>query len=161
MSELVAGKTFPWKYVARFYLRLDSFLPFAEISGERVGAATLGAYGFVKAELPNPDVEPQQRIVTLPVEDKSDYKSLYRAHLDAGVKAGTNELVLLYEHRRGIFGGRKPSFHVAAYPAGTWSGFFDAVEKSASEQFRWPTALFLYQPSDAAAFPASTNIFSP
>ncbi len=161
MSELVAGKTFPWEYVARFYLRLHSFLPFAEVSGERVGAATLGAYGLAQAELPNPDVEPQQRIVTLPVENKSDYKSLYRAHLDAGVKAGTHELVLLYENRRGLFGGRKPSFHVAAYPAGTWKGFFDAVERYTSDQFRWPKALFLYQPSDIAAFPASANLFSP
>ncbi len=161
MSELVAGKNFPWEYVTGFYLRLDSFLRFAEMSGERVGRAMLGAYGLVGAELANPDVEPEQRVVTLPVENKSDYKSLYRAYLDSGVKAGTNELVLLYENRRGIFGGRKASFHVAAYPVGTWQRFFDAVDKYASQEFHWPKALFLYQPSDTAAFPASGNLFSP
>lgn len=164
MSEqpiLVAGKTFPWKYVAGYYLYLRSFTPFADMSGDRVGSATLGAYGLAKAELPNPDVEPEQRVVTLPIEHKSDYKSLYRAHLDTGVKAGTNELVLLYEHRRGIFGGHKASFHVAAYPAGTWQGFFDAVSKYAADRFQWPQALFLYQPSSTTVFPASRNIFSP
>ena len=161
MSELVAGKNFPWEYVAGFYLRLHSFVRLAEVSGERVGPATFGIYGLVGAELPNPDVEPEQRIVTLPVENKSDYKSLYLAYLDSGIKAGTNELVLLYEHRRGIFGGRKPSFHVAAYPAGTWQRFFEAVQKYTPDQFRWPKALFLYQPSHTTAFPASSNLFSP
>lgn len=164
MSEgpkLIAGKTFPWEYIAGYYLRLHSFTPFAEVSGDRVGSAILGAYGIAEAELPNPDIEPRQRVVTLPIEHKSDYKSLYRAHLDAGVKAGRNELVLLYEHRRGVFGGHKASFHVAAYPAGTWQGFFDAVSKYAADQFRWPQALFLYQPSNTTAFPARGNLFSP
>lgn len=164
MSEqlkLVAGKTFPWQYVAGYYLRLRSFTPVAEIYGDKVGSPILGAYALADAELPNPDVEPQQRLVTLPIEHHSDYKSLHRAHLDAGVKAGTNELVLLYEHRSGIFGGRKASFHVAAYPAGTWQGFFDAVSKYAADRFRWPQALFLYQPSSTAAFPAGGNLFSP
>ncbi len=160
MSDLVAGKNFPWDHVAGFYLRLQSFLPFAEMSGERVGAAKLGAFGLALAELPNPDVDAQQRVVTLPVENKSDYKSLYRAHEDADVKAGRNELVILFENRKGMFGGRKPSFHVAAYPAGTWQGFYDAVERSTSEQFRWPEPLFLYQPSEVAPFPATTNRFS-
>lgn len=160
MSELVAGKNLPWKYIAGFYLRLVSFLPVAKMTGDRVGPATLGAYGLVQAELPNPEVELQQRILTLPVENKSDYKSLYCAHLDSGIKTGTNELVLLYEYRRGFFGGRRPCFHVAAYPTGTWNRFFDAVDKYASHQFQWPIALFLYQPSPTSVFPAKANIFS-
>ena len=157
----VAGETFPWDYVAGFYLCLRSFVPFAEVSEDSVGSAIFGAYGHAEAELPNPDVEPEQRVVTLPIKHKSDYKSLYRAHLDAGVKAGSNKLVLLYEHRRGVFGGHKASFHVAAYPAGTWQSFFDAVSNYASDQFRWPKALFLYQPSSRTAFPAGRNIFRP
>lgn len=160
-QELVAGETFPWEYITGFYLCLRSFIPLAEVSGDRVGPAIFGTYGLAKAELPNPDVELDQRVVTLPIKHKSDYKSLCRAHMDAGVKAGSNELILLYEHRRGVFGGHKASFHVAAYPAGTWQGFFDAVGNYTSDQFRWPKALFLYQPSSRTAFPAGRNIFSP
>jgi hypothetical protein len=75
-------------------------------------------------------------------------------------------LVVLYEHRRGLFGGRKPCIHVACYPAGTWQGFFNAVEKYASAEFRWPEPFFLYAPSPNAPFPAPTksltkNGFSP
>jgi hypothetical protein len=161
MSELIAGKNFPWEYIAGYYLRVHSFMPFAKVAGEQIGPAMLGAYGLLKAELPNPDVQSDQRILTLPVEDKSDFKSIFRAHLDSGVKEGTNELVVMFENRKGFFGGRKSSFHVAAYPAGTWKGFFDAVSNSTSDQFRWPKALFLYQPSSTVAFPAATNIFSP
>ena len=99
-------------------------------------------------------------MVNLPIEEKSDYKSIYRAHHDRGVQAGTNELVLLYEHRKGFLGRRKPSFHVAAYPSGTWEGFFDAVSRYAVSEFQWPEALFLYQPSATNAFPANKNLFS-
>lgn len=160
MSELIAGKTFPWEHIAGFYLRVRSFMPFATVSGDRIGVPKLGAYGLALAELPNPDLGPHERVISLPVENVSDYKSLYRAHLDAGVKAGSNELVVLYEPRKGFFGGRKPSFHVAAYPAGTWQSFFEAVERPESQNFRWPQALFLYQPGEIAAFPASANLFS-
>jgi hypothetical protein len=158
----MAGVTFPWEYLDGLYLCLRSFAPWAEVSGDSVGSPyRLPAYGLVEAELPNPDVEPGQRLVTLPIKHKSDYKSLYRAHLDAGVKTGSNELILLYEHRKGLFGGHKASFHLAAYLAGTWQSFFHAVDNYASNQFQWPTALFLYQPSSRTAFPAGRNIFRP
>jgi hypothetical protein len=160
-SGLVAGISFPWEYIAGFYVRLHTFIPLADLVLDRVGPPDLMAgYALANVEMPNPDVEPHQRIVTLPIKHKSDYKSLSRAHLDSGVKAGTNELVLLYEHRRGLLGGRKPSLHVAAYPAGTWSRFFEAVSRYAADQFRWPVAIFLYQPSGKQVFPARVNLFS-
>lgn len=161
-SHPVAGKSFPWEYIAGYYLRIRCFVPLAEVEGERVGSGVLGAYGLIEAELPNPDVDPEQRIVSLPIEHKSDYKSVYGAHLDSGVQSEENELIALYEHRRGLFGRRKPCIHVACYPAGTWHGFFDAVAKYASSEFRWPQPLFLYQPSPNSPFPATTrNLFSP
>ena len=160
-SSLIAGKSFPWHEIAGYYLRVQSFTPFAEISGDKVGSPLLGAYGLVLVELPNPDVDSQQRTVTLPIEHRSDYKSVYRAHLDSGIKAGTNELIMVYEHRRGLFGRRKPCFHVAAHRTGTWQRFFDAVSNYTPNEFQWPEALFLYQPSSKAAFRATSNIFSP
>jgi hypothetical protein len=36
---------------------------------------------------------------------------------------------------------------------------FDAVERYASQDFRWPKALFLYQPSTMAVFPCDQNLF--
>jgi hypothetical protein len=160
MDEPIAGKQFPWEQITGYFLRLESLIAYTPVTGEKVGRAQLGSFGLVRAELPNPDVEPQQRIVVLPVENKSDYKSLYRAHLDSGIKEGTNELVLMFENRGGFFGGRKPSFHVAAYPVGTWNDFFKSVENYTSDQFKWPKALFLYQPSNTIVFPASSNLFS-
>jgi hypothetical protein len=160
-SGLIAGLSFPLEYIAGYYMRLHTFTPLAELVLDNVGPPGLmGAYALANVELPNPDVEPHQRIITLPIKHKSDYKSLYRANIDSGVKAGTNELVLLYEHRRGFWGGLKPSLHVAAYPAGTWSSFFEVVSHYAVDQFRWPVALFLYQPSSTQAFPSRGNIFS-
>ena len=149
----MAGKSFPWKYIDGYYLRVRSFTRFAEMEGDSVGSGVLGVYGVIEAELPNPDVNPKQRIVSVPIEQKSDYKSVYRAHLDSGVKSGANELVVVYEQRRGLFGGRKPCIYVACYPAGTWQGFFKAVEKYASAEFRWPEPFFLYAPSPNAPFP--------
>jgi hypothetical protein len=161
-SRLVAGKSFPWQHIDGYALRVRLFLPFADIEGDKVGSPIMGTYGLINAELPNPDVNPEQRIVQLPIEHKSDYKSVSRAHLDSGVKSGANELIVLYEHRRGMFGGRKPCIHVACYPAGTWQSFFDAVDEYASGEFRWPQPLFLYQPSPNSFFPATTrNLFSP
>jgi hypothetical protein len=158
---LIAGKSFPWQDIAGYYLRVRSFTPFTAVSGDKVGSPLLGAYGLVLVELPNPDVDSQQRAVTLPIEHRSDYKSVYRAHLDSGIKAGTNEVIILYEHRRGFLGRRKPCFHVAAYPTGTWQRFFDAVSNYGPREFQWPEPLFLFQPSSKAAFPAASNIFSP
>ncbi|HEY5504286.1 MAG TPA: hypothetical protein VIK28_03940 [Sedimentisphaerales bacterium] len=160
-TRLMAGTDFPWQQISGFYLRLNSFLAVAEVRGDRVGSAVAGAFGFAIVELPNPDVEPEQRLITLPVQHKSDYKSLFRAQLDAGVRNKTNELVVVYEHRRGFLGGKRACLHVAAYSAGTWKSFFDAVDRYASKDFHWPTALFLYQPSNTQIFPASGNIFAP
>jgi len=88
-QQLVAGKNFPWEYITGFYLRLTQFTPIAEIAGNTVGSKVMGAYGLSTAELPNPDVEPNQRVIMLPIEHKSAYKSLSRAHLDSDVSAGT------------------------------------------------------------------------
>lgn len=158
----IAGKHFPWKQISGFCLRLDSFLPFAKVDGDHVGPAVLGAFGLAIVELPNPDIEPEQRLISLPIEYKSDYKSLFRAQLDAGVHNKTNELVVVYEYRRGfLLGGKRACLHVAAFSAGTWKSFFDVVSRYAAKEFRWPTALFLYQPSDTQLFPASGNLFAP
>jgi hypothetical protein len=166
-SSLYAGRSFPWKHIAGYYLRVCSFTRFAEVTGDSVGSAGVaGMYGIIKIELPNPDINPEQRIVKLPIQHKSDYKSVYRAHFDSGVKSGANELIVLCEHRRGLLGRRKPCIHVACYPAGTWQGFFNAVDKYASAEFRWPEPLFLYSPSPVAPFPVprkglTKNLFSP
>jgi hypothetical protein len=154
----VAGISFPWENIAGAFLRLKSFHPQLNVPVESV-RPIMGFYSLATAELPNPDVDLSQRVVQLPIKHKSDYKSLYCAHLDAGVKAGTNELVILYEPRKGFFGGRKPSWHVACYPAGTWQSFFDAVANYSSDKFLWPKALFLYQPGETRVFPASNNLF--
>jgi hypothetical protein len=159
-AHLIAGKHFPWEQISGLCLRLESFLPFAKVNGDHVGPAVLGAFGLAVVELPNPDVEPEQRLISLPIEHKSDYKSLFRAQIDAGVRDKTNELVVVYEPRRGFLGGKRACLHVAAYPAGTWKAFFDAVSRYAGKDFRWPTALFLYQPGNAQLFPASGNLFA-
>ena len=135
-------------------------MQFAKIEGDAVGPAMLGAYGLLNAQLPNPDVPPEQRIVTLPIENKSDYKSLVRAHLDSSVQEKYAELVVLFENRRGFFGGRKPSFHVAAFPRGTWLRFYEAVVDCSSDKYPWPKAHFLYQPSALTVFQCTTNLFS-
>lgn len=160
MSELIAGKNFPWEYISGFFLRVHNFLPFSKIEGDKVGPAMLGAYGLLKAQIPNPDVPPEQRIISLPIESKADYKSLFRAHLDSNVQAKLLELVVLFENRKGFFGGRKPSFHVAAFPEGTWRRFYEAVVDSRSDKFQWPNALFLYQPSNVCVFQSAKNLFS-
>lgn len=160
MSELIAGKTFPWEHIAGFYLRVQSFLPFVAVSGDRVARPKLGIYGLVLAELPNPDIEQEERVISLPIENVSDYKSMCRANLDEGLAAGSNELVVFYEPRKGFFGRRKPSFHVAAYPTGTWQSFFEAVMRYEAQKFPWPQALFVYQPGNVVAFPGSANLFS-
>jgi len=110
-------------------------------------------------ELPNPDISAQRRLITVPIKTKGDYKSICRAQLDSGVRDGSIELVIVYEHRRGFFGGAKPGLHVAAYPAGTWEKFFDAVSHYKSQDFVWPSALFLFQPTSTRVFPARNNIF--
>jgi hypothetical protein len=147
-------------------MRVRKFLPIATLNGDNVSEALPGGVcGFVHAELPNPDVEPEKRIVSIPIKNKSDYKSVFRAHLDPGIKSGVNELIVMYVHRRGLFGKHKPCIHVAGYPAGTWRGFFDAVDKYASAEFRWPPPLFLYEPIPNGPFPAgkglAQNLFSP
>jgi hypothetical protein len=165
-SPPIAGKSFSWQHIAGYYLRVHSFVRFAKMSGDTVGRPFLGAYGLMHAVLPNPDVSLEERIVGIPIEHKSDYKSVYRAHLDSSIESGVNEVVVLYEYRRGLFGSRKPCIHVACYPTGTWQGFFEAVSKYAPSEFRWPKPLFLYAPTPSGPFPLPTkglnpNIFSP
>jgi hypothetical protein len=146
-------------------MRVRSFARYATVDGDNVGPATVLGYGSINAELPNPDVKPDERIVSLPIQHKSDYKSIFRAHLDSGVQSGLNELIILCEDRRSLFGRPKPCIHVAGYPAGTWQGFFDAVDRYASGEFRWPPPLFVYSPTAPSPFPPSkgltTNSFSP
>lgn len=159
-SKPIAGLDFAWENISGFYLRFVSMLGFAGLDGDSVGSPIAGAYGLAKMELPNPDVSAQQRLITVPIKTKGDYKSISRAQLDSGVHEGSIELVVVYEHRRGFFGGAKPSLHVAAYPAGTWEKFFDAVSHYKSQDFDWPSALFLYQPTTTRIFPARNNLFS-
>jgi hypothetical protein len=161
-----AGRDFPWEWIAGYYMRVRKFIPLASLEGDTVGPGALGVYGWIHAELPNPEVDAEQRIMSLPIENKSDYKSISNAYLDSGVKSGANELIILYERRRGLFGTRKPGIHVACYPAGTWQGFFDAVDSYASPEFRWPPPLFLYAPIANGPFPTPTgglnkNLFRP
>lgn len=152
-SRLTAGIDFPWEYIAGYYFRVEDFVPLANVRVDEVASPTLGAFGLAIVELPNPDVSASQRFLRLPIEHVSDYKSLYRAHIDSGVRDKSNELILLYEHRRGFFGGKRPSLHVAAYPRGTWKRFFEAVSQYTPHEFQWPSARFLYQPSETIAFP--------
>jgi hypothetical protein len=159
-TQLTAGIHFPWKNITGFFMCVRSFTPFVEILGDKVGASILGAFGVVNAELPNPDVEPQQRILSLPIKHKSDFKSISRAYMDSGIKNGTNELIILYEHRRNLFGQPKACFHLAIYPTGTWNSFFAAVSNYKAQEFLWPSPLILFQPSTTNIFPKTKNIFS-
>lgn len=158
-TELIAGINFPWKYVEGLFMCVRSFTPLTKIVVDKVESSVLGTFGFVNAELPNPDVQPSQRIISLPIKNKSDYKSISRAHFDTGIKNGTHELVIIYEHRRNLFGGHKACFHVALYATGTWNYFFDAVANYKSQEFKWPRPLILYQPSTTNIFPTTKNIF--
>ena len=162
INMLVAGKDFPWEYVAGFCLLFSELFSFAEVVGHTVqGSKAFGAYGVASVELPNPDIDANQRMLRLPIENKSDFKSITYAQLDSGVIAGKNELILLFENRKGLFGGRKPSIHVAVFPAGTWLDFFEAVTNYKGADYQWPHALGLYQPGDFTAFHASRNLFMP
>ena len=158
-AQLMAGINFPWKYVEGLFMCVRSFTPLTQILGDKVGSSVLGTFGVVKAELPNPDVESSQRILSLPIKNKSDYKSISRAHIDSGIKNGTNELVIIYELRRNLLGRPKACFHVALYPTGTWNNFFEAVINYKSQEFKWPQPLILYQPSSTNIFPPTKNIF--
>jgi hypothetical protein len=166
-----AGISFAWEHIAGYYMRMRKFIPVSIIEGDNVGPKSPAGYGVIHAELPNPSVDPEQRIIAISIENKSDYKSVFRAHLDPGLKSEVNEVIIFCEYQsRGLFGTLKPLIHVAGYPAGTWQGFFDAVERYASAEFRWPPPLFLYSPPvrtiPTNPFPAPTgslnkNSFSP
>jgi hypothetical protein len=161
-DQLVAGLSCPWEYIAGSVLRLRMFVPFATVNGAHVSRPPLRrVYALTVVELPNPDVLPDERVIQVPIEHSSDFKSLAHAHLDLGVRDKANELLLVYEPRRGFFGGKKACLHVVAYPAGTWDKFFDAVSHYAAQEFVWPKALFLYQPSHTRVFPATSNCFQP
>jgi hypothetical protein len=157
-SMLQVEIDFRWEWIAGLYMRVRNFIPFAKIEGDTVGPPTLIGYGYIFAELPNADVQPEQRIVCLKIQHKSDFKSISNAHLDRGVRSGANELIILYEHRRGLFGTPKPCIHVAGYPAGTWQGYFDAVARYAPAEFSWPPPLFVYAPTAWRVFPPSKGL---
>jgi hypothetical protein len=160
-SQLTAGINFPWKYVTGYFMKVHSFTPLTQFFGDKVGSPILGKFGIISAELPNPDVESNQRILALPIENKSDFKSISKAYLDSGIINGANELILVYENRRNLFGRPKACFHFAIYPDGTWIKFFEAVSKYASQEFKLPNPLILFQPSVSDIFPTSKNIFTP
>lgn len=44
-SPPMAGKSFPWKYIDGYYLRVRLFTRFAEMEGDSVGSGVLGVYG--------------------------------------------------------------------------------------------------------------------
>lgn len=155
-----AGRDFPWENISGFCLRFVRLVPLTDLKGDTVGPLILDAYGMATMELPNPDLAPHQRLITVPIQAKADFKSIYRAQLDGGVREGSTELVVVYEHRRGFFGGPKPGLHIAAYPIGTWKKFFEAVSNFKSQDFVWSPAIFLYQPTATRAFPAKNNLFS-
>lgn len=159
--DLIAGLNFPWENISGPCLRFVSMALGVTLVGDKLGPPSpMIGYGLAYMELPNPDVSAQERLIGVPIKTKGDYKSLCRAQLDRGVRDGSVELVVAYEHRRGFFGGAKPGLHVAAYPSGTWGKFFDAVSQYKSQDFVWPSALFLYQPSATRVFPAKNNLFS-
>ena len=156
---LLAGKDFPWEYIHGYYLLFKKLMSFSYVDGHMVkGPKLLNAYGVATVVLPNPDISENERILTLPIENSSDFKSLTYAQIDSGVTDGTNELGVLFENNKGLFGGRKPSFHVAIFPAGTWLNFFDSITNY--KEYQWPAALCLYQPSKLPAFRSSRNIFA-
>lgn len=157
--QLTADIHFPLKAIANLYMLVGNFTAFANLIGNKITNPLIGVYGVVDVELPNPDVEKSQRVIRINIKNKSDFKSLSRAHLDKGLQQGENELILLYEHRRTLFGGILPGFHLALYPNGTWMEFFKAVDAYKSQEFTWPKPLTCFQPSDLRVFPPTTNIF--
>ncbi len=157
--ELTADIHFPLKAIANFYMLVKNFTAFAQLQGNKITNPLIGVYGIVDVELPNPDVEKPQRVVRINIKNKSDFKSLSRAHFDKGLDEGVNELVLLYEPRRTLLGGKLPGFHLALYPKGTWEEFYKAVDAYKAQEFVWPRPLLSFQPSDLRVFPPSTNIF--
>jgi hypothetical protein len=70
-STLQAGIDFRWEWIARYYMRVRKSIPFATIEGDTVGPPTLIGYGYIIAELPNPEVHPEQRIVCLKSSTKA------------------------------------------------------------------------------------------
>lgn len=158
-SQLTADIHFPIKAISNLFMLVTNFIEFAKIQDNKITNPLMGVYGVVDVELPNPDVEKSQRIVRINIKNKSDFKSISRAHLDKGIEEGTNELILLYEYRRKLFGGNKAGFHIALYPKGTWAEFFKAVDAYKAQEFVWPRPLTCFQPSELSVFPISTNIF--
>ena len=156
-----AGMHFPIKQLDGLYMRLDKFMALATLDGDTVGCKFIGAYGLAVVEVSNTDVEPDERLVTLPFEHVSDYKSVHRAYQSRGIKSREEELILFYEHRTGLFGSRKPSIHVGAFLQGTWIAYMEYVARYEAKKFAWPDALFHYQPTSLPAFNGPNNIFRP
>jgi hypothetical protein len=129
------------------------------MEGDRLVAdKLLGAYGVIQARLPNPDVDREMQSVNVPVQNASDLKSFIRTHLDKGVGDGSNELVMMYLHQKSLL-SKKPSIVLAAFRKGVWDSFFEAVANYKSQEFTWPEALFLYQPTPMGPFKSNSNLF--
>ena len=155
--ELIAGKDFPWNYIERYFMLMHGLNQFAVVQGEDPGRPVMGAYGLVRVELPNPDVDENQRRMLLPVEHGDDYLVLSRMLFDKTYQAGDSELVVLYLRKRNLLGRPRPSVHAALYPSGTWQSFFDAVENYRPNDFTWPPPLLQYEASGPDVFPESNN----
>jgi len=159
-SKLMAGNHFPWEYIQNRPTKVVKLSTFTTYRGDQdISKPVAGIYGFVFVELPSPDATAEERIINLPIENKSDFRSISIAYYDKGVQEGVNEIVLLYEVRRTLFGGKKPCFHIAIYPEGTWQKFFDKVDEYKVDEFVWPKPLILFQPGNKSAFPITKNIF--
>lgn len=158
MEEIrLAGRDFPWAWIQGHFLLFEQLLPFSEVNGDRVGKKILGTHGTVKAQLANPDVDVQMRSVWLPIQNKTDFLSIYRADLDQSVQNGSVQLILLYEGRKSFLGGAKPSLHIGAFTTGVWDQFLAAVDSYSASSFRWPDPLFIFQPGHTKVFPESPN----
>ena len=158
--QITAGIDFPIKHIMGYYMLVRNFVPLTSIDiNDKVGNAIMGAYGMVHAELPNPDVDESQRLLCIPIKNKSDFKSLQTGYNDKNVQSGDNELVLLYQQRNTFLSAPKASIHLAIYPTGTWLRYFAAVSDYASKEFKWGKPYVKFQPSSINVFPETTNIF--
>lgn len=155
----IAGRDFSWKHIEGYFMCVLFFDALVEMGFDgKIGSPILNAYGFLYVELPNPDVDRENRILSLPVENKKDYKSLYSAAFDKGLMNGENEFIVVYQHRRNLLRRPKPCFHIAIYEKGIFDAFFEKVSNYESHKFSWPEPLVLFQPHSRSVFPKTSNL---
>ena len=153
---LFEGKHFSWRYIEGYHLLVEHLTQMS-FEGTEAAGKVMGAYGLLNVSMANPDVSPEARRISLPIEHKADYRALVALTIDSGYADGTNEIVVLYEHRRGLFGRPKPSIHAALYPTGAWKKFYERVEAYDPQGFEWPIPLVRYAPPSLLAFPETPN----